>query len=282
MPKPSEFFEREYDNRARIAGFQDHLSQWAEGSRSVRRRCAGLYDLVYGETPEERLDLFPTRREGSPLFVFLHGGYWRALGKSDFSFIAPEYVAHGVNVAVVDYALCPTVPIDQIVMQVLRALAWLYRHAEHYGFGRERIFVGGHSAGAHLGAMSLCARWPVYGADLPANLVKGVVAISGLYDLEPIRLTPSLNADLRLDEAAVARLSPAGMTPATPAPMVTAVGGDESDEYRRQNALIGERWPGNPRTEVPMPGHHHLSVCAALADPASALFAAALALLRGH
>jgi arylformamidase len=277
----ADFCNREYNNRALVPDFQAIFDGWKAESQAVRRRCAGLLDLAYGDTPAERLDLFPTRHDGAPLFVFLHGGYWRSLDKSDFSFIAPEFVAQGVSVAVVNYALCPQVRIDDIVLQVLRALAWLYRQAERYGFARDRIHVGGHSAGGHLSAMALCARFPDFAPDLPADLVRGAVSISGLYDLEPIRLAPFLNVDLKLDAAQARRLSPAWMPPATRAPLLTAVGGDESSEFKRQNALIAARWPVNFREDIPMPGFNHMTVCGELARPDSPLFRATVAQCTG-
>ncbi|UCE31032.1 MAG: alpha/beta hydrolase [Burkholderiales bacterium] len=275
MRYTAEFCDREYNARASIPDNLEIFDRWAARSLDVRRRAAGVFDLPYGRSPAERLDLFPAAAPAAPLFVFIHGGYWRALDKSDFSFLAPAFVRAGISLAIPNYALAPKVTVEEITRQMLGALAWLYRNGHAYGCDRHRIVVGGHSAGGHLSAMMMCALWPQYAPDLPTELVRGALAISGLYDLEPIRHTTFLNPDLGLDRRRALRLSPAWMPPASDAPLVTAVGGLESSEFHRQNRLIAERWPRNFRYDVPMPGHHHLSVCEALGEDDSALFAAA-------
>jgi arylformamidase len=204
--------------------------------------------------------------------MFIHGGYWRSLDKKDFSFLAPALVDGGISLAVVNYDLCPKVSMEEIVRQMLRASRWLWLHAEDYGMDQDRLYVGGHSAGGHLTAMLMTALWPVFDPQLPKDLWKGGLAISGLYDLRPLVDIDWLNVDLRLDETSAMRLSPAFMPPATRAPVMTAVGGDESSEFLRQNALLGERWRGAFAGDIPMPGKNHFSVVDGLADQASPLF----------
>ncbi len=275
------FCNREYNARAMIPDAADVFARWTDDAQRVRDRLQGELDLRFGDGECDALDLF-SAGPGSSLFVFIHGGYWRAFHKSDFSWIAPPFVERGVSVAVLDYALAPQVTIEHIVRQNLAALGWLWRHGGSLGFDRNRIVVGGHSAGGHLTAMMLAARFPDWSSDLPPDLVKGGVAISGLFDLEPIRRASFLNVDLKLDVTSARRLSPASMTPATDAPLVTAVGGIESSEFKRQTRLIAERWSQAFRADVPMPGRDHLRVCEALADPASPLFEATIALLEGR
>jgi arylformamidase len=212
--------------------------------------------------------------------MFIHGGYWRSLDKRDFSFLAPTFVAGGISLAVVNYDLCPKVSMDEIVRQMLRASRWLWLHAEDYGMDQDRLYVSGHSAGGHLTAMLMCAQWPTFDRQLPKDLWKGGLAISGLYDLRPLVAVEWLNVDLRLDEAAALRLSPAFMPPATRAPVMTCAGGDESSEFLRQNALLGERWRGAFAGDVSMPGKNHFSVIDALADAQSALFQGARKLMK--
>jgi len=279
--KPSpEFLEREYNARLAIPDHARIFARWADQAAATRRLRPCLLDLPYGDTAPEHLDFFPTRSESAPLLVFIHGGYWRAFDKSDFSWLAPHYVAHGIAVAMLNYGLAPHTPVEDIVRQVLRAVAWLYRNADRLEFDPERIHLCGHSAGGHLTAMSLAALWPVLGADLPARLVRGGLTISGLFDLEPLVETPFLKNDLRLDVARARRLSPIHMPPVDGVALYTAVGGLESSEFRRQNALIGQRWRDRLVRDVPMPGFHHLDICDELARPASPLFAAALEMCR--
>jgi arylformamidase len=212
--------------------------------------------------------------------MFIHGGYWRSLDKSDFSFLAPALVDAGISLAVVNYDLCPKVRIEEIVQQLLRASRWLWLHAEEHGMDQDRLYVGGHSAGGHLAAMMMCAQWPAFDRRLPKDLWKGALAVSGVYDLRPLIQVDFLQPDLRLDEASAARVSPALMMPATRCPVMTCVGGDESSEFHRQNALIGERWRAAFAGDIAMPGTHHFSVVDGLADPASALFAGTRRLMK--
>ncbi len=275
-----EFCEREYNNRALIPEHPQIFARWAEQAAATRRLRACLIDLNYGESAGERLDLFPARKDGAPLLVFIHGGYWRSLDKSDFSWLAPPFVNHGVSVALVNYGLSPKTPMEEIVRQMLRAHAWLYRNGDRFGFDPTRMFTAGHSAGAHLTAMMMAALWPAFASDLPADLVRGDLAISGIYDLEPLLYAPFVAADLQLTARRARMLSPIHLPAATPAPLYTAVGGRETSEFRRQNALIGKAWPKNLVRDVPMPRWHHLNVIDELADPESPLFDAALELIR--
>ncbi len=275
-----EFCEREYNARASIPEHPQIFARWAEQSAATRRLRACLLDLAFGESSSERLDVFPARKDGAPLLVFIHGGYWRSLDKSDFSWIAPPFVNHGVSVALVNYGLSPKTPIEDIVRQNLRAHAWLYRNADRLGFDPTRMYTAGHSAGAHLTVMMMAALWPVFGDDLPADLVKGGLAVSGIYDLEPLLYAPFLAADLQLTPKRARLLSPVHLPPATDRPLYTAVGGLESNEFKRQNALIGKAWRRSLARDIPMPGFHHLNVIEELANPASPLFDAALELIR--
>jgi arylformamidase len=280
MTHDAAFFDREYNARAAIAEHPQIFARWAEQGAITRRLRACLIDLQFGDTAAERLDYFPTRIEAAPLAVFIHGGYWRSLDKSDFSWLAPPFVQHGVAVALINYGLAPATSIEDIVRQQIRSLAWLFRNGDRLGFDPERIVVIGHSAGAHLTAMLMAALWPVVATDLPATLVKGGLAISGVYDLAPLVQAPFVNVDLRLDTARASRLSPVHLPPATGAPLITAVGGLESSEFHRQTTLIGRAWKGVVRRDVPMAGKNHLTVVDELANPASPLFDAALELVR--
>lgn len=275
------YYSRQYNARASIPDHPHIFTRWQRESALVRRTQAGLLDCRFGDAAEERLDLYPAPKAGAPLLVFIHGGWWRSLDKSDFTFVVPGYKRAGFNVALTNYTLAPKASIEEITRQQLRAIAWLYRNAERYEFDRNRIVVAGHSAGGHLAAMMLAARWPEFGDDLPLDLVKGGVLMSGLFDLDPVRYADFVAADLKLDTHNVARLSPGFMTQSHPAPFVTAVGDLESDEFKRQNALIGKQWNKTHRLDVPLPGIHHLSICDAFADPLHPLFQATQSLIDG-
>jgi arylformamidase len=275
-----ELLGREYNNRALVPDHPDYFARWAESSARTRSIMTCHLDRRYGDMPGETVDLFPARKGDGTCMMFIHGGYWRSLDKQDFSFLAPAWVDAGVSLALVNYDLCPKVTIDEIVRQMLRASRWLWLHAEDYGMDQDRLYVSGHSAGAHLTAMMMCAVFPVFDARLPKDLWKGGLAVSGLYDLRPLPRIDFLQQDLRLDEEAALRVSPALISPATRAPVMTGVGGDESGEFRRQNALLGERWKSAFAGNVPMPGKNHFSVVDGLADQSSALFAGARRLMK--
>ena len=276
----SAFYSREYNNRALVPDHPAYLERWAQDSARARATMTCHLDLRYGEGPGETIDLFPSRKGDGSCMLFIHGGYWRALDKKDFSYLAPAWVGSGVSLAVVNYDLCPRVSVEEIVRQMLRASRWLWLHAEEYGMDEDRLYVGGHSAGGHLTAMMMAAVWPAFDKRLPRDLYKGGLAISGIYDLRPMVQVDWLNGDLRLDEETAIRVSPIFMPAATRAPVMSCVGGDESSEFHRQNALLGANWRGAFAGDIPMPGTHHFSVVDGLANPSSALFAGARRLMK--
>ncbi len=271
--------DAQYNNRARIPEHPAILARWAATSAAARERLRCELDVPYGEAPSERLDIFPAARAGAPVLVYIHGGYWRALDKRDQSFVAPAFVDAGAMVVLPNHALCPSVTIEHIVLQVVAAVAWVHRHAREHGGDRDRIVVAGHSAGGHLAALLLCCDWRAVGAHLPRDLLCSALSVSGVFDLEPLRHAPFLAPDLRLDAATACRLSPARL-PAPAGTLHAVVGGDESEEFLRQNALIREAWGA---AAVPVcesvPGRHHMDVLFDLADPQARLHRLALSLL---
>ena len=272
----------QYNARARVPDHADYFGRWAADSQRTRVAEPCFLDVAYGEHAAHRLDMFPARRPrpgGAPLLVFIHGGYWRAQDKSDCSYLVPAFTHAGAAVAVINYRLVPSVSLEDLVRDVLAAVTWCFLHAGQYGADPQHLYVAGHSAGGHLTAMMLACEWPRWHGALPPNVVKGGLAISGLHDLEPIMHAAFLNDDLKLTGSRVAKLSPAWMKPATHAPLYTAVGGLESDEFKRQNRLLAERWPEVFQRDIAMPGCHHFSILDAFGDQASPLHRAALDLL---
>jgi arylformamidase len=270
----------EYNNRELVPDHAAYFERWKSDSERARGTMACKLDLRFGDGPKETLDLFPARKGDGTCMMFIHGGYWRALDKSDFSFLAPTWDDSGVSLAVVNYDLCPQVTIEEIVRQMLRASRWLWLHAEDYGMDQDRLYVSGHSAGGHLTAMLMAAVFPAFDKRLPKDLFKGGLAVSGLYDLRPLIGIDFLQPDLRLDEDSAWKLSPAYLPPATRAPVMTSVGGAESGEFRRQNALLGQRWRGVFAGDIAMPGKNHFSVMDGLVDPSSPLFRGARRLMK--
>ena len=193
-----------------------------------------LRDVRYGPQADELLDLFPVPgRTDAPLFVFIHGGYWRALGKQDSVFMARNFTAHGVAVAAVNYQLAPAARLSEIVAQCRRSLAWLYTHGPAHGIDVRRIVLGGSSAGAHLAAMLLAPGWQA-AFGLPPDVVKAGVLVSGLYDLAPVQQTTP-NDWLALDSAEAAALSPQSCLPDAGARLCIATAEKDTDEFKRQS-----------------------------------------------
>lgn len=273
--------DRMYNNRALVPDSADFLARWSAASAQARAETPCELDLPYGDQPGETLDVFPAASPHAPVLLFIHGGYWRALDKRDHSFIAPAFTRDGACVVVPNYALCPAVTIPQIVLQMVRAVAWTNRNIERFGGNPRHVTVVGHSAGGHLAAMMLACLWPQHDAKLPRDTICNALSISALHDLEPIMNTPFLQGDLRLTPQQVAQASPARLPAPKHGTLYTVTGGAESPEYLRQNRLIQERW-GTRRVPVceEIAGCNHFSVVDSLVDPASRLHQMALDLLR--
>jgi arylformamidase len=274
---PAEFVEREYNLRAAFPDHPQWFARWAADSEAARARLEGRLNLRYGSGPKQTIDLFPAAHPRGAL-LFIHGGYWRALDKSDHAFVAPPLVAQGVGVAVINYDLCPDVSIARIVDECREGVAWLRREGSRYGLPAERLVVAGHSAGGHLAAMLVATDWGARGSP---SAVAGAVAISGVFDLEPL-VQVSFNADLKLDAARARAASPIHLRPRTAVPMLVAVGAEETSEFIRQSWLLWERWPEcHPHGRhgpLFVPERHHFSVLADLGDPASELVGQTLAM----
>jgi len=272
-------YESAYNPRLAVPQYADHFESWRKKSAAARATLSSYLDVRYGSHPMEKLDIFRAARQSRALLVFIHGGYWRALDKSDHSFVAVPFVERGVTVALPNYALAPSVNVQDIVLQVLQACAWLHRNGSNFGAPTGKLFVAGHSAGGHLTAMTMAALWPKFSPDLPRKIVQGGLSVSGVYDLAPIMRTPSINADVGLTRAEVSRVSPALMPPATNAPLYTAVGGKEQEGFHQQNKLIRDKWKSVAKDDLACPDDNHFTILDRFATPGSALFQGATRML---
>jgi arylformamidase len=274
----AEFVEREYNLRAAFPDHPQWFSRWAEESAAARERLGGHLDVRYGSGPKQTMDLFPAANPRGAL-LFIHGGYWRALDKSEHSFVAPAFVAEGIGVAVVNYDLCPDVSIGRIVEEAREAVAWLRREGARHGVPAERLVLGGHSAGGHLVAMLLATDWRARGVS--STTIAGAVAVSGVFDLEPL-VQVSFNVDLKLDRTRAHQLSPINFAPHVNAPLLLAAGEGETSEFIRQSWLLWEHWaechPRGMHGPLFVPERHHFSVLSELADAKSPLVRESVAL----
>ncbi|MCM8735435.1 alpha/beta hydrolase [Azospirillum sp. A1-3] len=276
-----EQLDMEYNVRAGIPDHLDIFNRWKSDSEEFRGSARLHENLQYGTDAAQSIDLFLSAEINAPIVVFIHGGYWQSLDKSDFSYIAKPYIEDGFNFAAVNYRLAPSVSMAEIVSDVQNAMLWLYRNARSYRCDPERIYVTGSSAGGHLTAMMMSTDWQSLLA--PSDLVKGGCALSGLYDLEPIRLC-YLNQKVGLDQQSAREYSPILRIPAVAPPLLIAVGGDESSEFHRQQALYVQAWreAGLFVQEIDQPDGHHFDMCDRLGDRREPLYQAVVGMIRAH
>lgn len=261
--------ERQYNARATVPDVDALLRDYRSASLPMYERLTCERDLAYGPHPDERLDFFgvPDRAD-APVFLFIHGGYWRALAKEDSVFMAETFTARGIAVAALDYTLSPTATLETIVEQCRRALLWLHRR------GARHVVVGGSSAGGHLAAMLLAPQWQAE-AGLPRGILRGGVLASGLFDLAPVqRVRP--NEWLQLDEARARALSPVHQLPPPGTPLCVVAAEHDTDEFRRQSRDYERlcRANGCDSTYLEIPGRNHFDVILDWMAPDSALSAA--------
>jgi arylformamidase len=212
-----------YNNTAAVGvpKRDEYVSGWAARSDAVRKTRAAQIDLRYGDEPRQRLDVFSCGKAGAPTLAYIHGGYWQMNDKEPYAFFGEALLPAGFNLALVEYTLAPAARLDQIVAEVRAAVAWVIEHAAAHGGDSRRVYVAGHSAGGHLTA-----------AAMSDPRVAGGIAISGIYDLEPIRLN-YLNDKLRLDKDEALRNSPLLHLPSRASPLVVSVGLGELPELIR-------------------------------------------------
>ena len=255
-----------YNNTAAVgeARRDQYVAGWSARSDALRRAWGGRIDLRYGAGARERLDFFACGRPAAPTLFYIHGGYWQFNDKEPYAFLGEALLPAGMNLALVEYTLAPAARMDRIVAEIRRAVAWTIDHAKELGGDPERVFVAGHSAGGHLTAVAMNdAR------------VAGGIAISGIYDLEPIRLN-YLNEKLGLDPAEAERNSPMLHLPAHAGPLVVTVGLGELPELVRQSEEYASAWRrhGLPGLHLPLAGHEHFSILEELARADGAIMGA--------
>jgi acetyl esterase/lipase len=255
-----------YNNGAAV-GFarrDEYAADRKARSDKLRKNLGGRVDVAYGQGARQRLDFFPCGAPGAPTLVFIHGGYWQTNDKEPLTFLGEGVLPAGFNLSLIEYTLAPDARLDQIVAEVRAGVAWVIDHAKELGGDPRRVFVSGNSAGGHLTAMAMTD-----------ERLAGGIAISGLYELEPIRLN-YLNEKLRLDPAEAERNSPILHLPARSAPLCVTVGLGELPELIRQSEDYAAAWQrrGLPGRYLPLPVHDHFSILEELARPDGKLLAA--------
>jgi arylformamidase len=264
--------DAQYNNRLKVPSFEDYLRRYHDDSAAVRQQWGdrARFDVAVGDSAIERVDVFPPLEGGrgsAPVLVFIHGGYWLMLDKSEFSFVARGFAAHGIATVVINYGLIPSVRMAEIVRQCRQAVAWTVANAASFGGDPARVAVAGHSAGGHLTAMVGSNGWQ---PDRP--LVAGY-AISGLHDLVPISRC-YLQQSLKLEPDEVDRFSPSGLAPPRLGHWLAIVGGLEGPEYLRQSVELVTGWQSAGERTVALQvarDHDHFSIVMTLGDPVDPL-----------
>ncbi len=274
LPPVDAALEREYSLRMRHPERGEVYERQADASAALRASVSGLRTVRHGDAPGCLLDFLPAAPSlvAAPLFVFIHGGYWRALDRGIFTFLAKPWLDRGIHAAFIGYDLAPAVSVSSIAMEVSQAMAWLRDHAQELGVDTARVVVAGHSAGAQLGACVL---------DGPQGWhAAAFVGVSGVYDLEPLRHT-SVNADIRLDAQEARAMSPRWRVADRATRHLLAVGGAETDGFRTQSIDYAEhlRRQGCAAQVQVVPGRTHFDILDELGDAQSPLFRDAYALV---
>jgi len=249
-----------YNNSAAVTNSSAFMAELRARGDRLRAEMPQHLDLRYGPAPRNRIDYFSASAHG-PVLMFIHGGYWQMRAKEDFSALARGPLAHGIDVAMIGYTLAPDISLSGIVAEIRAAIRWLAAHADEHGGDAGRMYVSGWSAGGHLTASVL---------DAPA--IRGGLAISGIYDLEPMRWC-YIDEKLKLDEREARRLSPLLNMPPTSPPLIVTCGGAELPELRRQSAefAAARKHARLPGPFVELEGHNHFTILDELANSQGAL-----------
>lgn len=261
--------DRQYNNRLHVPGFASYIERWKSLSRQTEKEFPVAKDIAYGELPREQLDIYPSPQPSSKTLIFIHGGYWQKFDKADFQFITRAFRADNVTTVIINYPLAPAVSIDQVVLSCRKSLQWLYKNIAGHNGDPNQLYVAGHSAGGHLAAMLLTTQWNAF--NIPTDAIKGVCAVSGIFNLEPIRLS-DLNQVLGLDSATALRNSPVLLAPSVQCPLAIVAGADETDEFRDQGQELYSRWKETiPIEKIEVEGANHFSIVETMLDPGSDL-----------
>ena len=263
-----EEMEYQFNPRTTVTEYPQLAVEREKASEVTRAKLKHHRDVRYGDAPRMLLDIFPAEQSGAPVQVYIHGGYWRGGSKDAYSFISEPFVEAGATMVLLEYDLCPQVTVPDIMRETREGIAWVYRHIAEYGGDPERLYLSGSSAGGHLTARALSHRWEDDG--LPEDLIKGAVAITGVYDADPVFYVSS-NEDIRLTPDTAREISAMLHPPLDRTPFVVAVGGAETRGWigmsRDFFALCQER--GLDCSYLEVPGTHHFSVSGQLGERGS-------------
>jgi arylformamidase len=224
--------EYQYNPRVSVPEYPELAKVRAALALKVRESAKSWLNVAYGSSPRETLDIYAADKPGGPVLVYIHGGYWRSGSKEDNCNFVPTFTKRGATVVLVEYDLCPSVTVSDIVRQTRASIAWIYKNIMRYGGDPGKLFISGHSAGGHLTAMALAHDWEKEG--LPGDLIKGAVATSGVYDLDMV-MKISVQEQACLTPALAKENSPFLHPPVVRCPLVVTVGGAEPKGWQQMS-----------------------------------------------
>jgi len=262
-----------YDNRGRFPDTDQRKQDQSVGSDKAKAEFECKLDVKYGDGPADLLDIYFGQGTGPrPIHVFFHGGYWKSNTKDDFGFAALPFVPHGITTVVAEYPLIPTVRMGGLIDRCRAALAWVWNNADSFSGDRDRISISGHSAGGHIVTMMMQTDFSSYGDGLPADLVKAGCSISGVSDLEPVRLSFQ-NDELQFSPEEAAEFSTLFMDPIHNGPLLAVCGDMEGDEFVRQTTELADEWSskGMDVECLVMEQKHHFTTINQYLEPDSEL-----------
>ena len=267
----------QYNNRKRVPDVEKLYNSWIEPGQNIINKFNAKLNIPYGSGERQKLDfLLPKAKGLSPVNLYFHGGFWMSRSKSDQTFIAKPFVEAGAAFGLIEYNLMPNTRIADIVEECRAAVFWVSQNAEQFNIDPNRIFVSGHSAGGHLATMVAATDWA--GSGGVENLIKGVCAISGIYDLKPIKAS-YIQETLCFTDSEVLEYSPVLFDIVPRMPVIIGVGNNESHEFYRQSKDMVDAWnfKGAQCKLVVIPKCNHFTVLSHLAEPKSLLAKAVLA-----
>ena len=274
MDEPS-WHDKQYLPSLSIPNAGAIFESWKSRAAATRAKLPFKADIAYGPHPRETLDFYPAAN-AQGCVIFIHGGYWLEFSKLETSWVAEGFVGQGLSVALINYPLCPEVKIDDIRTSCMNAFAHLYRNVLS-ATEREAVVVTGHSAGGYLAVAHLTENWVTHG--LPHNPMKGVLALSGVFDVQPL-IDTSLNASLRLDASQATALNLNNMQLRTTAQLSFAVGQNESEAFHSQSMELAEKWSSLSPQLIDLQGANHFTIVDDLASPNGQLNKLAVAMTR--
>ncbi len=259
-------FDSDFKLRERHPNFQDYFDKNDSLSEVTRKAFSHNLDVPYGPHALNTIDIFPASNKKGPVFVFIHGGFWRSLDKRSYHFTARPFLENGCAAAHINYRLAPEATMSEIVDDVTEALHWIHQNALEFNGNPNNLHIAGHSAGGHL-ALAAAIEMEAKGDPVAASL-KSTLCISGLFDLDPIR-NSYLKEELDFDDATVLNYSPLRREELRcSAPTTFVVGGDETNEFLRQSKAMHDQLisTNQPSSHLVLPGLNHFDIVYELAQ----------------